>query len=284
MYSWQSHADMDNGRKHSCCSNEDLGAITRTLTPPTSHPSWYYRPKTRERALSSLEIVYEMRWPDFGEPFRIDGRILDYVWELTDFTCDLGWFVSRETSAMELARGKIVEVGPNHTLYSSHTMAWHRLTQRQYKYAFSPSKHHHRLAILGLPRNTHIALVPATSRQGDFVVSIHPEVLPLVLRSCARTFDDSYSCYKNAKIERRASNEHSLSLEKEVVNSLRAGLGKVTKYQDDFEFHAPAFVHLQQEAGAGKTHSDGKIESHKHRDQAQWFSEVKSHLQRFVIY
>jgi hypothetical protein len=64
--------------------------------------------------------------------------------------------------------------------YTSGT-AKRRLATYAHKESFDPAFHRRRLAILGIPVGTHIALVPADTAVGDILIAIAPKVLPLVL-------------------------------------------------------------------------------------------------------
>lgn len=100
---------------------------------------------------------------------ELPARVLDYVAEVTNHTCNVEWLLSRVRDAEMLRRPYILGSAPR------------RLRQCKRKRPFNPGHDHRRLAIMRTPASTHIALVPADTEEGNFLVAVAPDILPLIL-------------------------------------------------------------------------------------------------------
>ncbi|KAI0550917.1 hypothetical protein F4679DRAFT_187051 [Xylaria curta] len=181
--------------QHSCCSAAEIASIKRAMSrrdrPRFGHIlTWFpLAPDTRvtwvgaigdPRGTHANEVEtpffapsHERRWqmprPLGDGSLELPARVIDYVAELTDFVCDLEWLLSADEDAVDLY--KIATLGS----------ARKRLAKCKAKRRFDPKRDHRRLAIMSTPADTHIALVPADTAVGDFLVAVAPDVLPLVL-------------------------------------------------------------------------------------------------------
>ncbi|KAJ4286397.1 hypothetical protein N0V88_008020 [Collariella sp. IMI 366227] len=184
------------------CSEEEAAAInlslTRHSTPRFGHIyTWCpLSPDTRKTyvqpSLQTLDSTFHSaeasvpffapsehrKWdtplPLSDGTLELPARVIDYVASLTDYTCDLSWLVGDHSDAMQLwAR-------------ATPGSARERLDDCPQTRGFDPMVDRRRLAIMRTPANTHIALVPADTEVGDFLVAVAPDVLPLVLSPLAK--------------------------------------------------------------------------------------------------
>ncbi|KAJ4305990.1 hypothetical protein N0V88_000781 [Collariella sp. IMI 366227] len=181
------------------CSEEDVAAIRQALSQhskprcghvytwcplsPDARKTWI-GPRDHDAAIMVTSEVdalpffapeeqrtWEIPRPLGDGTLALPARVIDYVAELTDHTCDLAWLVGNHDEALKLLRfatpGSVSD-----RLYDCDS---------DYVRDFDPATDRRRLAILRTPADTHIALVPADTEVGDFLVAVAPDVLPLVL-------------------------------------------------------------------------------------------------------
>ena len=143
------------------------------------------------RGVSDFSGTYTKWWhwpeplPEDRSVLRCRVRMLNYIAHLTDYTCDpsdvttpkhsYDWFAlgaaSRLIHADRVARQPVP--------WFSHIP--------KYATMFKQGTHLWRVAILGIPGDEQICLVPSSADRGDVVVWVTPELPPMVIRPTKHT-------------------------------------------------------------------------------------------------
>ena len=209
--------------QHDCCSEGDTQvikeAILRHLVPEDGHvytfcpltlttestykqqdlvpPSYNNSLPWSQQPILFLAPEDQRKWeiprPLGDGTLGLFGRVIDYVAELTDYTCDLKWLVGDDNGIMD------PRIPDCNNMYLNGAPG--RLKLLDHKRRYDPKHDHRRLAILRTPANTHVAIVPADTEVGDFLVAVAPDVLPLVLSPCERSPPRAGEVYDEHQIE-----------------------------------------------------------------------------------
>ncbi|KAI1735168.1 heterokaryon incompatibility protein-domain-containing protein, partial [Xylaria scruposa] len=166
--------------QHNCCSAAEIASIKKAMAiqdiPIFGHKlTWFPLRLIARFDTHDLFVApsHARQWqvprPLGDGSLELPARVIDYVAELTDFVCDLEWLLSADEDAWDLYQMATLGSAPK------------RLAKCKTKRRFDPQRDHRRLAIMRTPADTHIALVPADTAVGDFLVAVAPDVLPLVL-------------------------------------------------------------------------------------------------------
>ena len=133
---------------------------------------------TPDEALENPRAWY---WPEplhsDAKLLRLRARVLNYVAYLTDFTC----------GPEKFARTSYKCLGLTALAIHGKKMLRDPLVGRAIVYphpewvAFDPETHSWRLAVLGVGNSCQVCLVPSTTRKGDLIVAIAPDLLAMVI-------------------------------------------------------------------------------------------------------
>ena len=178
--------------------------------------------------------------PDGGYGWlEVTGRIMNVIERVSDLTCDLERFVSggkylRNGNWSDIRRRDWDEFPASFRLFEQYKRTGRRSPPWCPVVPFDSTKHDRRLAILAVPQETYLALVPATAEPGDLVVGISSDVLPLVFRSVVRIERPAPSSLMKSSGELNKAARKNRALLQQVGNCNR-GVGGI------YEYHGLAF-------------------------------------------
>ena len=238
-----------------CCSEEDASLLRKDMISRSTAISGTYDTSRRnlDRFLPLRSTTNFADWirPHYsGENddrvLKVSGRLLNWVAELLDFTCELGYFVQDGRSVCSWVENVKENEGFIETLK--------KFLGKQLM-AFDPHKHHRRLAVLGSPAETRLALIPATARKGDILVAIAEEVFPLVFSPLTTEYENKARLHMlqatlgndSLRIRLRGVDGESMTIgpTKRLLHATRA---QITELLDEiagdwtYECHGPALT------------------------------------------
>ena len=282
--------------QHDCCSEEDIRAIKLAVSrhsiprmgriftwcplSPSAKSGYITSKLDASLHLNAVNMHFitpadQRKWEVpralSDGILEVPARVIDYVAALTDYTCDLEWLVSDDKDARDFYEMATLDCVPG------------RIGNCKRKRRFDPKSDHRRLAIMRTPADTHIALMPADTEIGDFLVAVAPEILPIMLGPHVRSpprasevyYDDSPDTSRFVSF---LKGKHWSSGMAEYLNERRQRLEKVVEvFGSHFKMKGPA---LAMQGYDFYIETVSYLDFHELRVERNWLRPI----QRFIVY